>query len=292
MMRTLILFFTPVFFFLISQAHLHGQQTPEKGLVRIVMTDGNEFIGSIERETISEVVIRTDKLGLLTIQRSDIKSLSNVFSEHFTDGEYWAPNPQSGRYFWSPTGYGLKQGEGYYQNLWVFFNQVSYGFSDNFSMGLGVMPLFLLGASSVPVWITPKIQFPLEPNVLNVGGGAIIMTLLGEDASISGILYGITTFGSRDKNLTLGLGWGFSDGEMANSPTINVSGMIRTGRRGYFLTENYLVNFWGENILILSVGGRTLWDRFSLDYGLFRPFVKDGGFEFIGFPWLGFVIPF
>ena len=291
-LRALILVLASVVLFAISHACLYAQEKDEKGLIRIVMMDGNEFIGSIESETNDEVVIRTERLGLLTIRRKDIRSISNVLSEHFTDGEYWAPNPQSGRYFWSPTGYGLKQGEGYYQNLWVFFNQASYGFSDNFSLGFGVMPLFLVGASSVPLWITPKFQFQLEPNVLNVGGGAIIMTALGEGAPLFGILYGITTFGSRDKNLTFGLGWGFSDGEMANSPTINISGMIRTGRRGYFLTENYLVNFWGENIVILSVGGRTLWDRFSLDYGLFRPFVKDGGLEFIGFPWLGFVIPF
>lgn len=291
-MRNLIFLLTSVFLYVICQTYLQAQEQNDKSLVRIIMIDGNEFIGSIESETDSVLVVKTERLGLLTIRREDIKSMTKIFSEQFMDGEYWAPNPQSGRHFWSPTGYGLKQGEGYYQNLWVFFNQFSYGFSDNFSLGFGMMPLFLLGADVTPIWITPKFQFSIEPDVVSIGGGALLMTILGENTPLTGILYGISTLGNRDKNITFGLGWGFSDGDLAKSPTISISGIMRTGRRGYLITENYFISTGGENLLILSFGGRTLWNRFSLDYGLFRPFMKDGGIELIGFPWLGFVIPF
>ncbi len=75
-------------------------------------------------------------------------------------------------------------------------------------------------------------------------------------------------------------------------PTINISGIIRTGKRGYLVTENYFISAGDENVLIFSLGGRTLWNRFSLDYGLSRPFTKEIGASFFFIPWLGFVIPF
>jgi hypothetical protein len=272
--------------------YLQAQVIQEKTLVRIEMKDGNEFIGTIESESESEVVLKTERLGLITIKREDIRSVKEIPSEHIVSGEYWAPNPQSGRHFWSPTGYGLKQGEGYYQNLWVFFNQVSYGISNNFTIGVGIMPLFLFGAGATPIWITPKFSVPLEKESINLGGGVIIATVLGEDSPCIGIAYGLTTFGNRDRNLSIGLGWGFIDNDFAKTPTINVSGILRTGRRGYLVTENYFISAGGENVLILSFGGRTLWNRFSLDYGLFRPVHRDLGNGFIAFPWLGFVVPF
>ena len=272
--------------------YLQAQEIQEKTLVRIEMKDGNEFIGTIESESESEVVLKTERLGLITIKREDIRSVKEIPPQRIVREEYWAENPQSGRHFWSPTGYGLKQGEGYYQNLWVLFNQVSYGISNNFSIGAGIVPLFFFGAEVTPIWITPKFSVPLEKESINLGGGAIIATVLGEDTPFVGIAYGLTTFGNRDRNLSIGLGWGFIDDDFAKTPTINVSGILRTGRRGYLVTENYFISAGGENVLILSFGGRTLWNRFSLDYGLFRPIHRDISNGFIAFPWLGFVVPF
>ena len=277
---------------LLGQTYLNAQEIQERALIRIEMRDGNEFIGTIERETESEIVLKTEKLGLLTIKREDIRSVKEISAGHIVHGEYWAPNPQAGRHFWSPTGYGLKKGEGYYQNLWVLFNQVSYGISNNFTIGAGLVPMFLFGESFTPVWITPKFSIPLEKEAINLGGGAIIATTLGNEGSFIGIAYGLTTLGTRDRNLTFGLGWGFIDDQFAKSPMINISGIYRIGRRGYLVTENYYIRAEEENAVLLSIGGRTLWNQFSLDYGLFRPFAKDLNSDFIAFPWLGFVIPF
>ncbi len=285
-----LVFFLLCFFY---QTELSARETSEEKLVRIEMKDGSEFMGTLVGETEAEVVIRTEKLVLMTIKKDGIKSMKEIPPEHIVRGEYWAPNPQSGRHFWSPTGYGLKAGEGYYQNLWVLFNQVSYGISDNFTIGVGIIPLFLFGVevSYTPIWITPKFSVPLKKELINLGGGAIIANIPG-DFGIFGIAYGLTTFGDRDRNLSIGLGWGFADGEFAEHPMINISWMIRTGKRGYLVSENYFFSAGNENVLILSLGGRTLWNRFSLDYGLFRPFSKYWPSEFIAFPWLGFVIPF
>ena len=104
-------------------------------------------------------------------------------------------------------------------------------------------------------------------------------------------MYGLTTFGNRDKNLSIGLGYGYADGSWATSPLINLSGMVRVSSRGYILTENYFILFEDFGGALLSFGGRTIIKRAGLDYGVFIPAFKDQD-VFIAFPWLGITIPF
>ena len=258
-------------------------------LVSIETTDGNEFLGEIIKEDSNSVVLKTRKLGEITIAKSDIKSREKVDVQQIKEGKFWFPNPQSSRYFWSPNGYGLKKGEGYYQNIWVLWNQFSYGLSDNFSVGGGVIPLFLFGGGPTPIFGTVKFSVPIAKSKVNIGGGAIVGAVLGEEVGF-GILYGLSTFGSPDNNITVGLGYGFAAGEWASSPMINVNGMFRVTSRGYFITENYYINVDGESVFMLMLGGRWIIKKAALDYGLVIPIADIG--SFVAIPWLGFTIPF
>ena len=183
----------------------------------------------------------------------------------------------------------LRQGEAYYQNVWIFFNQISVGVTDNFSFGAGIVPLFIFAGAPTPVWVTPKFSIPVVKDKFNVGVGVLAGTVIGEGSTF-GILYGSTTFGSKDKNLTLGLGYGFADGEWANAPAINVSGMLRIRPRGYLITENYYIGLGGEDVGLISLGGRSIIKKISLDYGGFIPISSEIG-SFIIIPWLGITIP-
>ncbi|MDP2338653.1 MAG: hypothetical protein Q8N05_19830, partial [Bacteroidota bacterium] len=99
------------------------------------------------------------------------------------------------------------------------------------------------------------------------------------------------TFGSKDKNLNIGLGWGFAGGEMAKNPTVNISGMIRTGPKGYLLTENYFIGTTNNFVVLTSIGGRRIIKNVGLDYGFWIPLGADIE-SFVAVPWLGFTIPF
>lgn len=279
-------------FFLIlclAAVYVNAQTANDTTLVKIETTDGNEFMGQVVNEDENKIVIKTEKLGDITIPKTDIKRREIVEVQKIKDGKYWFPNPQSTRYFWSPNGYGLKKGEGYYQNIWVLWNQFAYGVSDNFSVGAGVIPTFLFGAPT-PVFATAKFSIPVEKDKINIAAGAIVGTILGESETGVGILYGLTTFGSSDANVTFGLGYGFAAGEWAQAPMVNINGMFRVSSRGYFITENYLLSGGGETILLISLGGRSIIKKAALDYGLVFP-VGDIG-QFIAIPWLGFTIPF
>lgn len=286
-MKTIISVFSVCLILLCAFHTACAQETTQdtSKLWRIIVADGNEYVGRILSRDSDQISLETEALGLISIRVRDIKSMQEVSSQKIIAGQLWAENPQATRYFWGPNGFGLKKGEGYYQNVWVLFNQVSVGITDQVSIGLGIVPLFLFDGTSTPVWVTPKISIPIKKDAFSLGGGVLAGTVIGEDAGLFGIAYGTTTFGNRDKNLSVGLGYGFADGDWASIPAISISGMLRIGKRGYLLTENYII----EDVGIISFGGRTVWSSVSLDYGLFLPISGDG---FLGIPWLGLVVPF
>lgn len=275
-----------LFFFLYGSA-----QSQQDSIYHIETRDGNEYFGKITFEDNEKIILKTEKLGEITLYKNEIVKLEMIDNRKINKGRYWTENPDAARYFWVPNGYGLKKGEGYYQNVWVFFNQVSYGITNNISIGAGIAPVFLFGGAPTPVWITPKVSFPVVKDKVNLGVGALFGTVIGEEESGFGLLYGMSTFGTRDKNLTVGVGWGFAGGEIGEKPTINLSGMIRTSRRWYLMTENYYLDFGGGGVGLLSFGARHMFNKVGLDFGLFVPFSTDE-IELFAIPWLGITIPF
>jgi hypothetical protein len=273
--------------FRVSIAYAQNQDTVR---YRVETRDGNEFIGTIVFQDENTIRLKTEKLGEITIKKVDVKSMVPITRKADSRGRYWFDNPQATRYFWQANGYGLKKGEAYYQNIWIFFNQASVGITNNFSIGAGLMPLFLFAGAPSPAWLTPKFSVPIVKDKVNLGGGALIGTVLGEEESGFGIAYGVTTFGSRDRNLSIGLGYGYAGGGWADNPTISVSAMIRTGERGYIITENYYIGSAGEDVILFSIGGRRMVKRVGIDFALIIP--SDTGGELFAFPILGLTVPF
>jgi len=276
--------------FLLVYITSFAQVSKDTSLFRIETLDGNEYIGKIVSEDTEIIILKTDHLGAITIRKVAIKRMTPVNKKQLVNGVYWFDNPQSTRYFWQPNGYGLKAGEGYYQNVWILFNQVAVGVTDNISIGAGMVPLFLFAGVSTPVWLTPKLSIPIKKDKFNMGVGALLGTVLGESGSDFGIAYGTATLGDRNTNMSIGLGYGYLDGDWANSPIISFSAMIRTGQRGYLMTENYYIGTGDEDVLILFLGGRRLIKNSGIDFGLMIPATTGGGFFAI--PWLGLTIPF
>ena len=277
---------------IVINAHtVTAQQQDSTVFFEVTTADGNSYIGKIIEEHNDRILLETEKLGQLTLRKIDIRSIKPVNVTKIKNGVYWFENPQATRYLWSPNGYGLRRGEGYYQNVWVLFNQFSVGVSDNISLGGGLVPLFLFAAGVTPVWLNVKGSIPVAKDKFNIGLGGLFGAILGEADAGFGIVYGLTTFGSRDKNLSLGLGYGYAGGDWATSPTVTISGLLRTGQRGYLLTENYYIGTAGDNLILLSIGGRRIINRSGLDFGLFMP-VGKGVNTFIAIPWLGLTIPF
>lgn len=255
----------------------------------IETVDKNDYTGIILSENEEFVEMETDMGLIIKFPKLKILSYKIIEKKELVGGEYYFENPHATRYFYGPNGYGLRKGEGYYQNTWVMFNQVSYGFSDYFSVGTGIIPLFLFEGAPTPAWITPKFNIPLQKNKLNLGAGILAATVIGESDVGFGIAYGTFTIGSRDANTSLGAGWAYSTEGWGEYPTFMLGGMYRTGKKGFFITENYLISTGFETIGIISLGGRTVQKKLAVDYGLILP-LNIGAT--IAFPWLSITLPF
>jgi len=276
---------------LLTVSYCAAQDQADTLTYYIQTTDGNTYRGQILTQDSLKVLFNLEKFGEHSFLKTEIKKMQPLDKEKLVDDEYWMDNPQATRYFFSPNEKKKKKGEGYYQNVWVMVNSFAVGVTDYFSIGGGVLPLFLFAGTPTPVWITPKFSVPVVKEKFNLGAGALLGTVLGEEETGFGILYGISTLGSKDKNVSLGLGYGYAGGDWAKAPMINLNTMIRFGPKGYFISENYFIQTEGTTALILSLGGRHIIQNAGLDYGLIIPFISDMD-SFIAFPWLGITIPF
>lgn len=266
---------------------VYAQET-DSLIWQVETRDGNVFMGEIISQDQETLQLKTASVGNIRIRMSEIISITRE-GQHNSMVRNRTNGIRSGRYFYSPNAYGLKQGEGYYQNVWIFFNQVSYGFSDNFTIGVGTIPLFLFAGSPTPLWLTPKVTLPIKGEKIALGAGGILGTVIGEEITF-GLAYGTLTLGNRDRNLTFGLGYGAAEGEWTDTPLINVSGMYRVSDKSYLLMESYFVGDDGINVGIVLLGGRIAWENIHLDFGGVLPFVDTQ--ELIVIPWLGLTIPF
>ena len=256
-------------------------------------TDGNEYIGIIREQSPDRIVLETKSVGKITLLRSNIRRMAPLRPEQIKNGQVWYDSPHATRYLFGPNGYGLQKGEAYYQNVWVFFNQISYGVTQNFTLGVGLVPFFLFGGPT-PVWVTPKFSIPIQKNKVNLGVGALLATVLGDGDSGGGanfgVAYGQLTIGSRDQNVNFGLGYGYAGDSWANSPTLSFSTMLRGSKKFAFVSENYLFDTGDNNIGLLSAGCRFLGRRIAIDAALVAP--VGGGLDgFYAIPWLGLNVP-
>jgi len=264
-------------------------QDQDKEWFRVETVEGNAFFGYMVSQDDQSVILNVESVGEITIPRKNIRSMNRIDPDRIKNGAYWYENPQATRYFFAPNAIGLPKGRGYYQNTWILFNNVNYGISDHFSLGGGVVPLFLFGSPATPIWILPKVSIPVSNDRFHLGAGAMIGGLIGSETESLGILYGVGTLGDRDMNMTVGIGYGYAGDEISRTPLINISGMVRVSRRLYLLTENYFIPE-ADAGGILSAGARWTTGQFAVDFGLFRPTEGAGGL--IGIPWLGVTIPF
>ena len=262
-----LLFFFLVFFCFTPS--IFAQETPDEEVyVSVKMLDGNKFFGKRIALTDTHLVIETSSIGKLNLELRNIKSIKEIGAPKIVEGEYWYETPNSTRNLFTPTGYSLEKGDAYYQNLMLVYNQFSYGFSDRFTVGVGFEIISLLVGSNSPLFtITPKYSIPLKENQWNLGVGALIVGVPSTENFIDlGTLYATNTFGSKDTNLSIGLGFGITDGSFSERPILNISGNARVSKRFGLLTENWILPFDGSSAGVFSFGIRIIGERMTWDF--------------------------
>lgn len=265
-----------------------AQTTPPQRWV-VETKDGSVIQGVYLGQSDAGIRLLTDSAGEIVIPMSELKSFRILDERNFRNGEYWFENPNATRYLFSPSAYSLRKGEVYYQNTYLVINSLNYGVTDRFTIGAGFELISTFSGEPI-FFITPKYSFPISEN-WNAGAGILYANGAIEDFSGLGIGYGIITYGNKDNNATLGVGFGYVDEEVTGKPVFTLSGMRRIGRKSALVTENWVVpadGYYG----IYSYGIRFMGEKITVDLAFLNNADIASEVLFIGVPYVDFVVKF
>lgn len=252
--------------------------------------DGSVIQGRFMGYTDDGIRVVTESTGEFVVLKSHITWMKVVEEDLYKEGKYWFENPNSTRYLFSQSAYSLKKGEAYFQNTYLVLNSVYYGITDNLTIGGGFELMSALSGNPV-FFINPKYSFRISDK-LRAGIAALYVDASSRSSRVfSGISigYGILTYGNTDDNITLGVGYGFVEQELANRPVFTLSGMKRLDSRIALVSENWIIpreNYYG----VYSYGLRFMGKKLTVDLALLNNPDITNRFLAIGFPYLDFII--
>lgn len=265
---TIILLFFGLCFSAIGQDKI--EQLKPDDYVSVLLKEGTEIKGTLKLNNETTIVIETNSLGTLTIMKTQIQSVDVMDEEeYFQKGKYEFDNPLPNKNYLTETAIGLEKGEGFYQNVLLGGHFFSYGFTDNFSLS-GGFETFTIFAGEAPLFfVSPKLTFPNKNKDVHFGvGGNLVLIPDGSSRYIAGSLFGITTFGNKDNNFTLGAGYAFSEDGFAQAPAIQIGGQFRLGK-SFMIVSDHIVVFDNSDAFI---GGtwtaRYISSKVSIDIGV------------------------
>lgn len=289
--RTLLTFLLISIFTITAQAQQNyaEMEFSTDELYRVTLNDGSVIVGHFLSKTPEILTLSTSSLPKVEIPFGNIKKLELVDKGDIrSDGTYWFPNPNPTRYFFSPSAFNLKKGEGYYQNSYLIINSLNYGVTDFFSIGGGFELISTFSPDTEPFFFfTPKINSRISENFY-ISGGLLIARA---DEFTLGTTYALATYGNHNDNITAGLGWGFIEGDFSNEPIITLGGMTRIARKFSLITENWFVPDVNSYYPIISYGVRFFGEKIAVDLG----FLNNGDIVndiAIGIPYVDFLVKF
>ncbi len=297
-LKTFFAFWIAVFLFNAPDV-LYGQKKPldrsklripdEKSVQILTLEGGSTIIGRISEIKETDILFESDA-GSLTIAIDKISEVKEVQASLIKAGKYWFPNPNATRLFFAPTGRSLNRGEGYVADYYIFFPMIAYGVTDRISLGGGGSLFPGAGIKNQILYFTPKVGL-LRGEKLNLAAGILLAKMPGfwaDEAQITGILYGVGTFGPPDACVTAGLGYGFEGAEFATKPMVMLGGELRASRRLSFVSENWI--FPGADEPLVSYGIRLFGETMSVDLGFITALGENALIP--GLPYIDFVFKF
>ncbi|MCC5907337.1 MAG: hypothetical protein JJU13_14085 [Balneolaceae bacterium] len=252
--------------------------------VEITLADRSTLIGNIISVDDNELELRKDATRIF-VQLSQIRSIREV--DLTRKGALWFENPNNSRLFFSPTARPLKKGDGYYQNIYVFFNNFAYAATDNIAVTAGFTLLPTVRLTEQLYFLTGKFGMEVSPNNY-LGGGLGLATAGGADEGLV-IGYANYTRSFHRASLTGGVaGFTLSDSD-AGTYAFYFGGDYRVSQRVALVTENFIFPESPDPFGI-SYGVRLMGQRMSFDLAYFQPGLgSDVGF---GIPYVDVVINF
>ena len=238
-------------------------QTNEVGKKYIYeFRDGTTIIGTFVKDEGGNIYINDSEGKETYLPRVMVAQIHEVTDDNIKNGEYWFPNLHDTRYFFSPSAFGLEQGEGYYSHSYWVMWQAQYGITDNFSIGGGT------SVFGIPTTVNAKYSFNMDKDLNAALGWFYVGDLFGwSGGDMGGLInmpYAVVTKGSKENNFTIGMGYNLANpfdenidnnADASERTVINVGGTFRSGRRFAFVFEGWVFNPFDEDVTLLGGPG-------------------------------------
>ncbi|MDP2955666.1 MAG: hypothetical protein Q8N53_04535 [Longimicrobiales bacterium] len=241
------------------------------------LTDGSTLYGWVLDDG-DPVRFRLLSGDVLELSRLQVVSIHPARGR-VVKGAFWKEDPNVTRLFFGPTGRGLRRGRGYFAAYELFMPFLGVAVTDNLVLAGGTL-MFGGMDGHRPFWLAPKLRV-FAGDATDVAVGALVYAV--DDESL-GVLYGVATRGSPDRSLSMGLGYGFVNGDLGDRPAVMAGFDVRVSKSVKLLSENYL---FPGGVGLLSIGPRFFGERLSADVGL--GVIFDGEGESFTFPIVNFV---
>lgn len=195
--------------------------------------------GRVVDESPERIVLVTVAGVRLELPRAQVESI-RLSSGRAVDGTYWAEDPNSTRLFFTSTARPLRKGDGYISSFMLFLPLVAYGVTDRFTLAGGTP---ILPEAIGRVWyFAPKYTvMQRERSAFALGALGFVLPEDVVDNGSIGIMYGAGTWGSRDRAITAGAGWGYiwasGTSGVSNHPVVMLGGEQRVSRRVKLITR-------------------------------------------------------
>ena len=249
----------------------------------VVLKDGQRLTGTLVSQGPDGVTIESSGVRL-PIPAASIQLLALPGSEA-AEGA-WPRDPNRTRYLYSPSGFMLRQGEGYVSQTELLLTTVGFGVTDWLTLQAGtVLPWVFFDPATMPFVLALKAGGSPSEHV-HLAAGFQVFTIPGLGTGAAGLLFGTVTIGTEDLNLGVSAGPPFAFGNGTSElgkVVVSISGNARISRSIALVSENWLVQVEGSTEVIGSAAVRFIGERLGVDAGFL--FAKGAT---VPVPWLDF----
>lgn len=277
-------------------------QNDTTSLYSVYFKDGSIINGIIKTFTNNTVSLYSENVGQIELQTTNIIQI--IKKEEVKTSTVSRENPHYSRYFYAPSAMPADKGEGYFQDIYLLFLSANYSVTSHTTIGAGfsIIPGISLGDQAF--FVNAKVAYK-QTERFYLGGGGLYFSL-GEIGGDIGIGYLVGTYGTKNHNATLGIGYGFSGDKLMETPVFTLCGMTRLSKRISFMTENWFgtVNYneciqpdcmeyrkVREFHCLISYGLRFFSENISVDIAFMNVPTSEEMY-FPGIPYIDFVVRF
>lgn len=210
-----------------------------------------------------------------TQEISATKSHSNSKKKSIRKKSPYPIVPNLNHVFFSPSGFNLRRDEANYRSFWGIANSLSYGITDNISIGGDISSLILMSMVSVKI----KGTINITKNI-HIGAGVRLHGIkeLGETLKSYTSYYSTLSLGNEKRFFNIAAG-AIDDGKKA-TPYYTVGASVQMGKRWRFLADSFIREKTIDAYSMIFVGVSFLKRKFHWDLGINYSFNDEMDFGF------------